>query len=74
MPKIKVINGVYIQIWPNDHLPVHFHVLGPGINFKVDLKTFEIVSGRYHRKAKNLLRWAKLNQTVIQAEWEKIHG
>jgi len=30
MPAVVRIGGLRVMIYPNDHLPAHVHVLGPG--------------------------------------------
>ena len=30
MPTVGRIDGLRVVIWPNDHLPAHVHVIGPG--------------------------------------------
>lgn len=72
--KILELDGVKIRIWLDDHEPAHFHVIGPGFNFKVSIEHFKVIGGGYNRKAKKILDWAKENQKFLQAEWEKRHG
>lgn len=73
MPRIKIIDGVEIKIWPNDHNPPHFHVLNVDFYFAVDIENFEIISGQYNRKAEKVLNWARENKVLIQESWEKIN-
>ncbi len=76
MPNTKIyeINGIKIRIYDNDHFPAHFHVIGLGIRFKVEIKTMEIIAGKDNRQADKIMQWAKDNQQMLQDEWEKIHG
>lgn len=66
-------NNLKIKIWPRDHLPPHFHIVGVEFDFSVTIKTFEIIAGTYHRKANTILAWAKNNQDVLLSKWDEYH-
>lgn len=71
---VHKINKIKIVIQKVDHQPPHFHVFGADVDFSASIETFEIIAGTYHRKAKNIMEWAKNNQTVLTAKWEEYHG
>ena len=71
---IKALDGIEIRIFPDDHNPPHFRVFGPGITFSVAMQTLEVLAGKYHRNAKQVMVWAKTNKTLLHAEWERRNG
>ncbi len=68
------LNGLVLRIFQGDHNPPHFHVIGPDVDFSVEIATFKISAGKYNRKAKKILNWAKQNRLFLQTEWDKTNG
>ncbi len=46
MPTIKIIDGIKINIYSNEHLPPHFHVIYGNYEALIQIKNLEIEKGK----------------------------
>ena len=74
MGKVHTIGKTEIRIYPNDHLPPHFHIINPDFEALIEIETFVIYRGFLKGPAgKAALDWAKANVHVLKAEWNRLH-
>ena len=71
MPTLKRFGKVRVVLWPNDHIPVHVHVFGPGYAARVDLDELAISeeSGKPTAATALALAWIIENRRAIVAMW-----
>lgn len=75
MGRLHQIGNVFIRIYANDHLPPHFHIVGPDHQALVEIATLAIVQGKIVGKAmKEAMEWADQNRTAIAAEWNRTNS
>jgi hypothetical protein len=63
-------------IYPNDHLPAHVYVLGPGRVVVIDLigpKVREAI-GCSEQEARRVLRLIEDHQAELMEAWRRFHG
>jgi hypothetical protein len=80
MPKIDVIDGLRVVVYPNDHRPAHVHVIGNGCEAVFKLNCPDGPPGLRENygfspgdlaKIKTALR---ARTTHLCAAWSNIHG
>ena len=80
MPTVLRIGKLRVVIYPNDHRPAHFHVIGHGHEAVFELK--RPIGGvtlrenyRFNRRDLARIEQALIkNLAELLAAWEKIHG
>jgi len=61
-------------MYADDHLPPHFHVLGPDFGVMVELESLEIIAGVARMgDIAEALEWAGHNQDVLTAKWRELN-
>jgi Domain of unknown function (DUF4160) len=74
MGKVHTIGKTEIRVYPNDHLPPHFHIIHPDFEALIEIETFATYRGALKGSAgKSAFEWAKANVQVIKAEWNRLH-
>lgn len=74
MGKLHQIGKVRIVVYPNDHLPPHFHAIAPGFEALIAIDTLSILRGALAGQVrKAVLGWAEANRDAIAAEWNRIN-
>lgn len=74
MPRIHEVGGAVIRIYADDHNPPHFHVLGPGFSYVVDINRLIIVRGEAPKAhVSKVIEWAAGNQALLLAKWEEFN-
>ena len=72
MPELCRFRGVVIRIHPNDHSPLHFHVVYGGMRASVDIETLSVVRGSLPRRVRRLvLEWASVHQDELRDAWNR---
>ena len=74
MGKLDRIGNVEIRVYPNDHLPPHFHAVAPDFEAMIAIDTLSILKGALARQARRaVLDWAAANRAALVAEWNRIN-
>ena len=74
MPTIKRFGSLQVRVYPSDHLPPHFHVVGPDTEALVGLKRLEILAGRARLDELNeVLAWAADNLGTLWQHWYRLN-
>ena len=74
MGKLHQFGNVIVRIYPNDHLPPHFHVVAPDFDAAIEIATLKIMIGAVPAKHRvGIMEWASRNRAAIAAEWNKLH-
>jgi len=73
MPRVDApLTKAAIYVYYDDHAPPHFHVLGPDTDVLIDLRTLQVMRGRYTRQAlAEAIAWAADNLTTLWSEWRR---
>lgn len=70
MGPLHRVGRVSVRVYPNDHLPPHFHLVGPDAEALVEIATLVLRGTLPDRAA---LGWAVENLDVIKAEWNRVN-
>jgi len=71
VPEISRFLGIVIAMYYNDHVPPHFHACYGSSEIRVNIETGEILSGKFPRRAQNLvLEWRELHRTELLEDWK----
>ena len=66
-----------LSIWVYaDHMPPHFHVRSPKTNCLVEIRTLQVIRGKYDRKDyAAVVAWASddANMALIETTWRKLN-
>lgn len=73
MGKLHQIGKTIITVYPNDHLPPHFHAVSPDFEALIEIETLAVLKGGLGRSRKVVLGWAADNLSAIKAEWNRIN-
>ena len=76
MPTILRLHGLRVVIYPNDHVPAHVRVLGPGWSVIVNLADLSVreVQGASFRDAVRARDLVAGHAAELLAAWRRIHG
>jgi hypothetical protein len=72
MPTIRRFTNCKIAIYPDDHMPPHFHIEGRGFRAVIEIETMRVRAGDA-RNAAEALAWAKQNQSILRTEWYRLN-
>lgn len=74
MPTLKRFGSLQVRMYPSDHLPPHFHVVGPDTEALVGLQGLEILAGRAtYEELREVLAWAAENMDELLASWRRLN-
>jgi len=73
MPRVDApLTKARIYVYYGDHAPPHFHVVGPDTDVLIDLRSLQVIRGRYTRHAlAEAIAWAADNLTTLWSEWRR---
>ena len=72
MPVITRFYGIVIKMYPNDHLPPHFHAIYGEYVGMIDIKTLDMIEGDLSSRSLKLIReWASKYQDDLMDMWAK---
>jgi len=80
MPTVLRIGGLRVVIYPNDHRPMHVHVIGDGHEAVFNLRGLDgqvALRENYGfppRDLARILRELDQNLAALCRAWEEIHG
>lgn len=70
MPVISRFFGIVIKMYPNDHLPPHFHAIYGEYVGVIDINTLEMIEGDLSNRALKLVKeWASKHQQSLMNMW-----
>lgn len=71
MPVITRFYGIIVKMYPNDHLPPHFHAMYGEYAGLIDIRTLEMIEGDLPNRALKLLKeWAINYQDDLMLMWD----
>lgn len=74
MGKVHEAGKLTIRVYPNDHLPPHFHAVTPDEEALIEIATLAIIVGSLKgRTRKIVMTWAPANRDALTAEWNRIN-
>jgi hypothetical protein len=66
MPTIEIIDGIKINLYPNEHLPPHFHAIYGEYEALILISNIEIEKGELpNNQYKKIKKWALKNQNFL---------
>ena len=70
MPVISRFFGIVIEMYPNDHLPPHFHAIYGEYVGVIDINTLDMIEGDLSNRALKLVKeWASKHQQSLMNMW-----
>jgi hypothetical protein len=76
MPTLARLSNSKICIFPGDHAPPHFHLMGPGWKVTIEITTLEILTGRGPRAdIQEANNWASEPENIVTLvnEWSRLN-
>ena len=58
---------------PPDHNPPHIHIDSPNGKVLVEIGTWRILAGTWHRDLDAALTWAKGDEPALRARWKALN-
>jgi hypothetical protein len=77
VPTVLRVGGLRFVVYPNDHLPAHVHVLGPGWVVVVNLHGLtvrEVVGPGSQRDARLARDLTIEHRAALLEAWRRFHG
>lgn len=72
MPVISRFYGIVIKMYPNDHMPPHFHAIYGEYIGMIDIRTLEMIEGDLSSRALKLIKeWALKYQDDLMEMWDR---
>lgn len=72
---VQLTASLSIWMYPRDHAPPHFHLIGPDTAVLVDLRDLRVIEGAYRRKDLKLaIAWAEDHADALWQAWRDQHG
>lgn len=69
---IQKVNGLKIEIYPNEHAPPHFHVKSPNINASFTIENCEKLEGNINSNdLKKIKFWHKSSKQLLISKWNE---
>ena len=70
MPVISRFFGIVIKMYPNDHLPPHFHAIYGVYVGVIDINNLDMIEGDLSNRALKLVKeWASKHQQSLMNMW-----
>lgn len=70
---IERVEGMKIEIYPNDHNPPHFHVRGPGVDAKLSIEDGSLIKGKISSKdLKKIQYFYKFRRSQLIQDWNSL--
>lgn len=74
MPELKRFGSISLRMYPDDHAPPHFHLVGPAFQVLVRISDLEVVAGSVRNAdIREPLRWAEANRASLIAKWTELN-
>lgn len=76
MPEIVRLSNAKICIFPGDHAPPHFHLMGPGWTAMIEIASLELLRGKAPRRdLAEAVAWALVpeNLALLASEWRRLN-
>jgi len=74
MGRLHTIGKIIVTVYPNDHLPPHFHAIHPDFELQIEIQTLTIMRGKSSARAyRAIMDWAEANFATIKTEWNRIN-
>jgi hypothetical protein len=76
MPEIVRLSNSKICIFPGDHAPPHFHLMGLGWAVQSEIASLELMRGRAPRRdLAEAIEWASApeNLALLAREWRRLN-
>jgi hypothetical protein len=73
MPEISRFLGIIIRMYFDDHNPPHFHAFYQNYVASFEIRTGEIIEGRFPEKQKAFVKaWAFIHQQELKENWHAL--
>ncbi|GMU21210.1 MAG: hypothetical protein AMXMBFR13_13030 [Phycisphaerae bacterium] len=75
MPEISRFYGIRIIMYPNDHLPPHFHAIYAEDQAVIGIDPLDVRDTSLPPRALSLvLEWARTHQQELAANWSRLRS
>jgi hypothetical protein len=73
MPRVHTLSNSRVYVHARrEHPPPHFHVIGPGWEISLDIRTLEVRRGSAPpADSREILEWARANQAYLLERWDE---
>ena len=67
------VNGIKIEIYPNEHVPPHFHITSPELSATFEVETCDLVKGNADSSTYKKIRdFHSRNRDLIIETWNNL--
>jgi hypothetical protein len=73
--RVAQVRNLVLHVYPLDHDPPHFHVVGPNTDAKFSLADGRCLGGRINGRSEELIRWFfnEGGRDKLLAGWARMH-
>lgn len=73
MPEICRFGGIMIYMYPDDHLPPHFHAKYGGEEAQMSIRDCAVIRGRISPRAeRQVVAWANQRTAELEKAWDRV--
>ena len=75
MGKLHQTGSVIVRVYPNDHLPPHFHIVSPDEEALIEIEMLAVLAGAIPKgkAGREAMKWATQNKAALVTEWNRIN-
>ena len=73
MPTLARFGSVTVRMFAADHNPPHIHLDSPDGKVLVEIGTWRVMAGRWHRDLAEALAWTRRNEALLRARWMELN-
>lgn len=69
---VSKVGNIKVEVYPNDHMPPHFHIRSPDLNAALRIDNCELIVGKLTGQQNALIRrWHRNFQQMLQTAWNR---
>lgn len=74
MPTLQRFGAVSVRMYADDHLPPHFHVVGPEFQVLVRISDLAVIAGEARpAQLREALHWAEAHRESLALKWAELN-
>lgn len=74
MPTLQRFGSVSVRMYPDDHRPPHFHVVGPDFQVLVRISDLVVIAGKARAaQIAEAMAWAAEHREMLELKWAQLN-
>jgi hypothetical protein len=74
MPTLHRFGAVSVRMYPDDHRPPHFHIVGPDFQVMVRISDLAVIEGEVRpAQIAEMIAWARTYREALALKWAELN-